>query len=127
MLPCLNCQTPVEPKDAKIFAEVFVCPQCFSVAERLEQRAAEELKALLLILREAIRVALIERRLILGPAEPLRDLTKKEVLEQIITLAEKADANRARVVTGDSDQSPLTSIVHGEDVRVMGDARGKDS
>lgn len=89
MLPCLNCQKQVDPQESKVFAGVFVCPTCYSVAERLEARATEELKSLLTLQREAIRVALIERRLALGPAEVQRDLTKKEVLEQIVQLSEK--------------------------------------
>jgi len=43
MLPCLNCHEPVEPTKAKIFAGVFVCENCFAVAERFEQRATQEL------------------------------------------------------------------------------------
>jgi hypothetical protein len=82
---------------------------CFSVAERLEARATEELKSLLTIQREAIRVALLERRLTLGPAEPTRDLTKKEVLEQVIQLAEKADAHRTR--PGASHSAEQSGIV----------------
>lgn len=99
MLPCVNCQTPVDSAQAKIFASVFVCPQCYALAERFMQRATEELKALLLVQQEAIRLALTERRFFLGAAQPSRELSKKEVLEQILQFTEKADARRNRTVS----------------------------
>jgi len=119
-LPCMNCQKPVEPSSAKTFAGVFVCPVCFLTAERLEQRATQELKALLTMQREAIRIALIERRLVLGPAEPLRDLSKKEVLEQVLQLAEKANAHRTSTGVGYSKDQPQDTGGDGAEVRAMG-------
>jgi hypothetical protein len=95
MLPCMNCQEMVDPKSAKFFAGVFVCPGCFGLADRFYQKGAEDLKGLLLMLQESIRVALVRGELKLGTAEPLRDLSKKEVLEQIVKLREKMDARRS--------------------------------
>lgn len=127
-LPCLNCQTPVESEKAKTFAGVFVCPTCYEVAARLEQRGTKELKALLTVQRDAIRIALIERRLVLGPADPLREVSKREVLEQIVKLTEAADASKAHLHTGPGNpgQQPLSGRVYRPEVRPMGDA-GSDS
>jgi hypothetical protein len=86
-LPCLNCQKQVEATAAKIFAGCYVCPTCFEIASRMEARLEGELKRMLVMLREAIRVSIVERRLVLGPNDAASpDLSKKEVLEAIIQL-----------------------------------------
>jgi hypothetical protein len=85
-LRCLNCQKEVAAADGKIFAACFVCPTCFEIASRIEARLEGELKRMLLMLREEIRISIVERRLVLGPADAARDLSKKEVLEAIIKL-----------------------------------------
>lgn len=95
MLPCLNCKAPVDPPKAKVFAGVFVCPTCYEVAERLEQRGTAELKALLTLQREAIRIALVEGRLHLSLADVSREPTKREVLQEVLRLAEQADKKKA--------------------------------
>jgi hypothetical protein len=93
-LPCLNCQKQVGANAGKIFAGCFVCPTCFEVASRMETRLEGELKRMLVMLRESIRIAIVERRLVLGPADAARDLSKKEVLEAIIEL-QNANGNAA--------------------------------
>ena len=93
MLNCLNCKKPVAPAEAKTYAGVFVCPDCFATAERLEQRGSEQLKWLLTVQREAIRLALIDGRLHLGPTDLAEGPSKREVLEQVLNLAEKVHAS----------------------------------
>jgi hypothetical protein len=95
MLPCLNCKTLVDPAAAKVFAGVFVCPTCHTVAERLEQRGTQELKALLTMQREAIRIALVEGRLQLSTTDLSREPTKQEVLQEVLRLAEQRDKSKA--------------------------------
>lgn len=126
MLPCLNCHNPVDPQKAKIFAGVFVCETCHLVATRLEERGTAELRSLLTLQREAIRIALTRGELVLGPAEPTRELSKKEVLEQIVKLSEAADAVKARARAGAGDPVDQLVIVppDGADVRDVGGAGG---
>lgn len=100
-LPCLNCQKEVGDNAGKIFAGCFVCPTCFEIASRLEARLDGELKRMLVMLRESIRIAIVERRLVLGPAAAARDLSKKEVLEAIIQL-QNANGNAAPGAPPDS-------------------------
>lgn len=85
-LTCLNCQKQVAQTEAKIFAACYVCPTCFEIATRIESRLTAELQRMLHMLREEIRISIVERRLVLGPADAARDLSKKEVLEAIIQL-----------------------------------------
>lgn len=91
-LPCMNCQQQVAEKDGKVFAGAFVCPACHEMAERLYSRCDGELRRLLLLLREAIRIAIVEGRLQYGPATPLEDVPKEELLKMIAELTEKKNA-----------------------------------
>lgn len=86
-LPCVNCNQPVQQQDAKFFHGVFVCGTCHTMAESLYSRASQELKNLLLMLQESIRIALIEHRLQFREGVDA-ELSKKEVLEAIVRLQE---------------------------------------
>jgi hypothetical protein len=88
-LRCLNCSKHVAEKDARIFAEVYVCSPCSDMAERLYHRCEGELRRMLLLLRESIRVALVEGRLHYGAAESSQDISKEELLKMIVQLSEK--------------------------------------
>jgi len=105
MLPCMNCKTTVSPNEAKIFAEVFVCPTCFRVAESLHNNGKRELTALLDMMKEAIRIALIEGRLQLSE-QALQDVSKTDLLRAIVDLQEKSDASRGRPGTRNSEDQP---------------------
>lgn len=63
MLPCVNCHKDVAPEQAKMFAEVLVCPDCYIVAERLFERGNKELRMMLTVLKEMIRLALVKGEL----------------------------------------------------------------
>lgn len=91
MLHCLNCKAAVPQDEAKIFAEVFCCANCFSLAERTYGRLQEELRKLLLVSKESIRIALLEGKLHLGEASN-KELSKEEVLREIVRLEELRQA-----------------------------------
>lgn len=87
LLQCLNCQRDVAPDEGRLFAQVFVCPRCFTMAERLHDRSMRELAMLQTMCREAIRVALVQGRLqfATGPDE---EVSKTDVLRAIVQLEE---------------------------------------
>jgi len=87
-LPCMNCKTPVKHDAAKLFQGVFVCGGCHEIATRAFTRLERELKMMLTLASETIRLALIEGRLQLGPAES-GDIPKSELMRSLIELAEK--------------------------------------
>ena len=87
-LPCMNCKTIVDPNKAKIFMGVFCCGQCHEIATRQYQRLERELRAMLTLTGETIRLALIEGRMTLGPAD-MKETPKSELLRSLIDLAEK--------------------------------------
>jgi hypothetical protein len=130
MMPCMNCHRPVDPAVAKFFggsndlpsrpggqASVFVCPECFDLVELFRNRARADLLDLLAMLEEALKQALVRGELRLGSNPPLRDLSKKEVLEQILTLKEKLDARRSGTGPGDPTHQPDRTSDEGEEVR----------
>lgn len=89
-LACLNCgHVPPEPQ---FFAGVLVCPACMSMACRFEARADKELLQLRGMLREAIRVALVEGRLRRSThAVAEEDVTKTDLLRAVVELAERKE------------------------------------
>lgn len=87
-LPCMNCKEPVAHDDAHLFQGVFVCKNCHSIATRAYARLEGELKMMLTLAGETIRLALIEGRFQLGPHEA-GDIPKSELLRSLVTLAEK--------------------------------------
>lgn len=93
-LPCMNCRRHVDQAAGHVFAEVFVCPECFKMAEHLYTKCDAELRRLQLLLREAIRIALVEGKLQLGPARALEEIPKSELLTMIAELTEKKNAPR---------------------------------
>lgn len=95
-LQCMNCQNRVPQEDAKLFAGVFVCPTCHMFAERLYRRSELELKQLLSVLQDAIRVAIIEGRLTPMEGGPLDEIPKQELLRNVMMLQEKRDAAKRR-------------------------------
>lgn len=118
----MNCKQSVDPEKAKVFLGVYVCETCHLVASRLRERIQAELKSLLTMADEALRIGLIEGKVILGPAEVGRELSKREVLQQVVKLSEIADANksRSRTVTGHHGDTPGAAAPHRPDVRPVG-------
>ena len=94
-IPCKNCDKVMGADDGKIFAEVVVCPTCYTMAERLFSRCDRELRQMLLLLQEAIRVALIEGKLHYGAAQPLDEVPKEELLRMIVKMTESKHARAA--------------------------------
>lgn len=86
-LECLNCHAGVAPDQGKLFAQVFVCPRCFEMAEHLHERSLHELMMLQTVLREAIRLALIEGRLQFSTG-PTAEVSKTDVLRAVMQLVE---------------------------------------
>jgi hypothetical protein len=99
-LSCLSCQKPVDPNEAKLFAKMFVCPTCYTVATRLKTRLTDQLKFMIVTLDETIRLSIVDHKLLsLLPTQNERDATKKEVLEAILQLQDARETSAPRVTT----------------------------
>jgi len=85
-LTCVNCSADVGTDEAKFYAQIFVCPKCYSIAERLYQRGEEELKMLLLVLHEAIRTSIVQGQLQFNPQQ-VDDMKREDLLEHLQHLA----------------------------------------
>jgi hypothetical protein len=90
-LRCLNCPRTVPTNEAKVFAGVFVCPTCHDTAERLYRRSEGELRMLLLMLKESIRIALVEGRLHVGERS-VEEVSKTDLLRMMVRLEEQRTA-----------------------------------
>jgi len=92
-MECLNCRKQVDPGKAKLFAEVFVCSECYALAESMYTRMQREMRQLLVLSREAIREALVQGRF--HPTQQDKEgISKAELLREIIKLSEVKDAVR---------------------------------
>jgi len=85
LLDCMNCRTPVKSSEAKAFAGVFVCPLCFSLAERTYNRGEAELKRMLFMLKETVRIALVQGKLSFAEGQDIEP-TKSQVLQAIMQM-----------------------------------------
>ena len=99
-LPCVNCQEEVDPADAKMFAQVYVCPSCHLMAERLYTRGEQELKMMLLLLKESIRLAIVRKELQFMQRLEDDAVPKEELLTELARLANHARKEAAE--RGDS-------------------------
>lgn len=87
-LPCMNCKQEVAPDEAKFFAECFLCPSCYLIAERTMQQGQRELHYLLLSLKELLRLAIIRGELRLPPAAESTTERKMNVVDTLVELAQ---------------------------------------
>lgn len=83
----MNCRAPVEESGGKLFKGVWTCATCHGYAERAYQRLQKELKYLLTVSGEAIRIALIEGRMH-PPTEPAQEVSKADLLRTIMQVAD---------------------------------------
>lgn len=91
-LPCMNCRKPTADEDGKVFAEVFVCSTCYTMAERMFHRLEGELRRLLLLSKETIRVALIEGKMNFENATE-QEIPKEDLLKMIVQFSERKEQN----------------------------------
>ena len=112
-LPCVNCGKEVDPGEAKFFAQVFVCPECYAIAERLYTRGEQELKMMLLLLKESIRLAITRKELQFMQRLEEDAVPKKDLLSELARLAHEARkeaAERGELKSGgDQWQAPTTT------------------
>jgi len=116
MIGCLNCGNPVPEGDAKIFAEVFVCPTCHAIASALYNRFSSDMKIALVLLKDILRERLITGKLQL-PEQSLETMSHTDVLRMIVRLQEMYDAARNRPGAGDPAQQPESNADRGGELR----------
>jgi hypothetical protein len=105
----MNCRKEVLPNEGKLFAEVFVCPDCYLVAERMMDRALKELKLVLVMMKDTIRVGLLNGKLQFRTPEELRVVKKSDFLAELGRLVEEAQERNAQAEWQSKTQSSETS------------------
>lgn len=103
MLPCLSCKEDVNPAEGKVFAEVFMCPTCFRIAERMFSTGEAELRMMLLVLKESIRVTALTEGL-QHCIQYLDDMKKEDLISHLAKMAAevKKQAVPVKVETDES-------------------------
>lgn len=76
-----------------MFAQVYICDSCFTIATRMEQQIDSQLRRMQVFLRESIRVALVEGKLNLATASGVEEVPKADVLRMIVKLSEQVSPN----------------------------------
>ena len=94
-LACMNCKQETSTENARFFAEVFLCPSCYDKASHFYVRTERELRYLLVVAKEAIRIALVEGRFDL-PEAPTGEPSKREVLQEILRIEELREQRAKR-------------------------------
>ncbi len=102
-LPCVNCKKPVGSDEAKFFAQTFVCPDCFTVAERTYQQGDRQLRMMLVMLKECIRLAIVKGELQF-PEHLTEDMPRKDLFTELQKLAQEA---RQQALKDEPPQSEL--------------------
>ena len=98
-LRCLNCGKQVSEDQAKLFAHVYVCYECYTLAERYYKRLERELMQLMVLAHESIRESLTRGQF--HPTHTSRDeIPKRELLQHIGRLCEVNDEVRRDSPTG---------------------------
>lgn len=91
-LQCMNCKGPAG--EGKLFVEVLVCPTCHAVAEQLSLKAERELRAIMTVMREAIRMALVKGELRFWTPGDVDRLSGRDFLSHIAGMAERTRRGR---------------------------------
>jgi hypothetical protein len=86
----MNCDAPIAAGEMKLFAEVCVCEGCYNMATRMHERALKELKVVLVMMKESIRLALLQKKLQFRTPEELQNVKKPELLGELGRLVEAA-------------------------------------
>lgn len=94
-LPCMNCKSPVPEHEARFFGQVFICQTCHTVAESFYNRLERELKQLLIMAHESIRVALVQSKFSLAEHTP-QTVSKKDILEAALRMESERDKHTKR-------------------------------
>ena len=95
LLKCMNCQKELQPNGGEFFMEVFICSSCKLIAERLYERAQQDVKHLLVMMKEAIRLGLVQGQLQFRDPEQVEEVTRPNLLNKLAELAEQAREQQA--------------------------------
>jgi hypothetical protein len=113
-MPCMCCKKPLEnPSEARIFAEVFCCPTCYTVAARTMERALADMNSLKVMMLELIRQGLLEGRLQFQPS-PVGEVPRGALLTELLQMAESTKWRSQISTTATSPDAP-TPDVDGKD------------
>ena len=89
LLNCVSCGKEVATEQGKLYAQIFVCPDCYTIAERIQQRGERELRAMLSLMKETIRLAILKHELGFMELKLAEDV-RTDLVTELAKLAEEA-------------------------------------
>ena len=90
LLNCMNCKREILPNKGEIYLKVFICHNCKLIAERLYERAQKDVKHLLVMMKEAIRLGLVQGKLQFRDTNQVDEVSRPDLLSKLADLAEQA-------------------------------------
>jgi len=87
-LKFVNCQAEYPMGRGRIVLGVLVCATCGEIAEHLLNKAEHELSMLRTLLRESLRISIVEGRMNLPPPSD-KEPSKEDVLRAILSMRER--------------------------------------
>jgi hypothetical protein len=112
-LKCMNCMIEVGPNEGDLFAAVFVCPRCHAVATRLYERGQQDVRRVLTMMHEAIRVGLLHGQLTFADVDAVDRVHKQDLLVELSRLAN--EANRCQRTSSSTSTNSGAQIAGGLD------------
>jgi DNA-directed RNA polymerase subunit RPC12/RpoP len=88
-LSCVNCKREVVAGEEKFFDKVYLCPDCHRIALRVLEKGERELKMMLMVLRESIRLAIVQHKLQFNE-QNLDDMKEEDMVSVLHALAKQA-------------------------------------
>lgn len=92
-LKCVHCDSPLTEENISNFQKVVICQSCYLIASRLLDKIHKELEMLKNLATENIRLALIEKRLLLQ-AQSRGEPTTRQVLQEVLNLQKVQESKR---------------------------------
>ena len=106
-LKCMNCKAELEQSQAKIAFEVLVCPDCEKVANRFFAQAQKELKVVLVLMKDAIRMGLTQGRLQFS-MDGDKPVSRQDLLVKLGELVERAQEKASQCSTETTNSAETT-------------------
>ena len=115
----MNCKEPVERGKEKFWGQVFVCETCHELATHFFRRLEKDLKNMLVMAQESIRVSLTQGKFHFTE----QGASKKAVLEEALRMEssreaiQKARGRKEEPCPNESTQSPTMTQLSGESTK----------
>lgn len=102
-MKCMSCGESVAHNEGKLFAQVFCCEGCYTVASRFMERAERDIASIKLMMTEVVRHGLLsgELQFSSGDEGPVEE---EDLLGKLSNMARKAKESKLRMTEQTDDE-----------------------